>query len=357
MLIAIILVNVFIFLLSTGLTLPDTFQDIFGVIHTVSVVIFTLEYTLRVISCVYHPSGRFHNPVGGRIKYLVTPLMLIDLVAILPFYLGHPLGIDLIVLRLFRILSILKITHYSPALGVLRRVLRREAKTLLAIFLLMLVLLLVISTLIYLIEKHTSSNSFNSVFDAIWWAMATLSTVGYGDIVPTTTPGKIFGILIMMIGIGMFAIPTGILVTGFAQEAKRRDFIVVWNLVAKVPAFTHLRALEIANISSLLHLQTAMPGEVVFYKDDEADSMYFIVEGCVEAHFDAVKVTLYEGDFFGEVSLLFKKKRTGTVMAKTLTELLRLDKKDFDSFLESNHDIRDKITKIAEERIAREPGE
>jgi voltage-gated potassium channel len=350
---SLILLNVATFMLTSVDALYAEYKDAFELIKNTSIIIFAIEYALRIWSCPDHPSGLYCKPVSGRLRYFFTPLMLMDLLAILPFFLGLPQTIDLRILRLFRLLSILRITHHSPALGILATVLKRESKTFIAVFMLIVVLLFFASTLIYYIERATQPDAFASIPKAMWWGMATLTTVGYGDVVPLSVAGKVFGVLVMFIGVGMFAIPTGILVTSFAQEIKRKDFVVTWKLVARVPSFSRLNALEIAHISDLLRLRTAMPNEIIFHRGDVADSMYFIVAGEVEVDLEKQAIQLKGGDFFGEVSLLYKQRRTATVRAKTFVELLQLDARDFETLLESNQVLREKITTEAEERITR----
>jgi len=352
-LISLILLNVAAFILASVNSWHADYKDAFELVKNASIIIFAVEYALRIWSCPDHPSGLYCQPVSGRLRYLVTPLMMTDLLAILPFLLGLPPAIDLRFLRMFRLLSILRITHHSPALGILATVLKRESKTLVVVFMLIIVLLFFASTLIYYIERATQPDAFASIPRAMWWGMATLTTVGYGDVVPLSVAGKVFGVLVMFIGVGMFAIPTGILVAGFAQEIKRKDFVVTWKLVARVPSFSRLNALEISHISDLLRLHTAMPNEIIFHEGDLADSMYFIVAGEVEVDLEKQPIQLTGGDFFGEVSLLYKQRRTATVRAKTFVELLRLDVRDFETLLESNRVLREKITTEAEERITK----
>lgn len=279
--------------------------------------------------------------------------MLIDLLVIVPFWIGISGKADFRILRLFRLPEILRITHHSPVLGVMAIVLKRESKTLAAIFLIMAMLLFFSATAVYYLEHESQPDSFSSIPHAMWWAMSTLSTVGYGDVLPQGVAGKVFAMFVMFIGIGMFAVPTGILVSSFSQEMKRKDFIVIWKLVAQVPYFSRLNALEIAAISDLLRLHTAMQGEVIFHRGEVADSMYFIVAGEMEVKLDKETVRLNGGDFFGEVSLLYRTSRTATVAAKTVTELLRLEARDFETLLESNQTLREKIISQAETRIAR----
>lgn len=355
-LVALILINVVAFILESVDSFHAAWDTLFLWIKQVSLILFAVEFGLRVWSCPEHPTGLYRQPLTGRLRYLATPLMVIDAIVILALLLPAGRGVDLRFLRLFRLLGILRITHHSPALGILASVVKRESKTLAAIFILILILLLFTATAIWYIERQAQPEAFASIPRAMWWGISTLTTVGYGDIVPHSAAGKVFGALIMFIGIGMFAVPTGILVTGFVRETKRKDFIATWNLVARVPSFSRLNAMEVANIADLLRLHTAMPKEVIFRNQDVADCMYFIVAGEVEVDLGTETRRLHGGDFFGEVALLYKIRRTATVTARTFTELLRLDARDFETLLESNTALRDKIMAAAEQRVERHPG-
>lgn len=283
---------------------------------------------------------------------MIAPLMLTDLFALLPFYLNLITVVDFRLLRLFRLLGILNITRNSRALQLLVTVVRRESKTLVAIFLFIAVLLILISSVIYGIENTAQPETFASILHAMWWSMATLTTVGYGDAVPYTMFGKLFGMFVMFIGIAMFAVPTGILVSSFYQEVKRKDFIATWDMVAQIPFFAHLSASEIATITDLLRLHTVQAGEVIFRKGEKATSMYFIVSGEVEIVIDEKGTTKTGrgGDFFGEIGVLYKTKRTATVTAQTFSELLQLDARDIELFLESHPQLRKRILEQAEVR-------
>lgn len=353
--ISLIVVNIFGVILGS----IDSFYSRFGgyleLLKTVSIGIFSIEYILRVWVCCFHPSGLYRDPVMGRFRYMLSPLMIIDLIVILPFYLVSSLAVDLRILRLFRLLIFLRIIHSSRSLQILFTVVRREWKTLLALFLVMSSLLLTSASFIYFIERSTQPETFASIPHALWWAMATLTTVGYGDIVPVTAAGKIFGIIIMFIGIGSFAIPTGILVSSFSQEIKRKDFVATWNLVAQVPSFSRLNAQEIAGIIDLLTLRTAMPGEVIIRKGEIGDAMYFIVAGEIEVNLEPNSKRLRGGEFFGELALLYKTTRSATVTARTFVELLQLEARDLQTLLESNQQLRYRITAEAEERRASGP--
>lgn len=350
LLIVLIVCNIIAVIVESTMTEPAILVSRLKLFRTFSIAVFSIEYVLRLWSCVETRSGRLTNSVTERLQYATSPVMLTDLLAIAPLGFVIPGSPDLRVLRVFRMFRMIRLTYYSQPLEIMAAVLRREWKTMVAFFCIMSSLLLVAGTLMYFIERGAQPVAFGSIPHAIWWGMATLTTVGYGDVVPVTVIGKLFGALLMFIGIGMFALPTGILVSGFSQELKRKDFIATWNLVAQVPWFSRLNVVEIAAIVDMLHLSTAMPEQVIFKVGDGGDSMYFIVSGEVEITIGNHSKRECAGDFFGEIALLYHETRSATVVAKTFVELLRLDAGDMDTLLESNEQIRDQITLEARRR-------
>lgn len=188
-----------------------------------SVAVFSIEYLLRVWACVEDP--RYSRPLRGRLRYALTPLALVDLLAVLPFYLTF-LTVDLRmlrILRVFRLLRIVKFARYSRTLQIFGRVLLATRVQLLFTLMLMGVLLLLSASLMYAVEHTAQPEAFSSIPAAMWWAVATLTTVGYGDVYPVTAWGKFFGSLIAVFGIGMFALPTGVLGAAFLEEVRARD--------------------------------------------------------------------------------------------------------------------------------------
>jgi len=158
-------------------------------------------------------------------------------------------------LRVLRLLRVLKLARYVPALGLFAQVVRNERRPLIAALVVMPVLLLLNSAVMYAIERETQPQSFSSIPHVMWWCIVTMASVGYGDMTPLSTQGKVFGGFVMLLGIAMFAVPAGILATGFAAEIRKRDFVVTWQMVAKLPLFTRLDASRIAEIASLLKRQ------------------------------------------------------------------------------------------------------
>lgn len=315
-----------------------------------SVCVFTLEYVLRIWSCVEFPFAQGKAPWQVRLRYATRPLSLIDLLAIAPFYLSFFITIDLRALRIFRLFRLFKLARYSLAMQSLFAVISGERRALFGALLLMACLLLLSATGIYFAEHRAQPDKFGSVPQAMWWAVATLTTVGYGDVVPITLAGKIFGAIVMMFGLGMFALPIGIIATGFSRETSRRDFVITWSLVAKVPMFSKLDASDIAHLVNELSAVTFQKGEVIVRAGDDAHAMYFILSGRVAIEELVEPVTLEQGEFFGEMGLLERRKRSHTVRAETDCRLLRLDAPDFDRLMRDRPDLKETIVRTARER-------
>lgn len=220
--VALIVANVTAVVLATDASLYQTYQSLFDWFEVVSVAVFTLEYTLRLWTAPCNP--RFVG-AGGRVRFAASPMAIIDLVAILPFYLPMIIPLDLRILRMLRLLRIFrlfKLYRYSEALRMLERVIKAEKEALVVVGFVLLVLLILTATVMYFVEHTAQPEAISSIPMAMWWAVATLTTVGYGDVYPITPLGKLLGGFIAVLGIGMFALPAGILASAFGDEIRSR---------------------------------------------------------------------------------------------------------------------------------------
>nr|WP_274704479.1 ion transporter [Salinimicrobium profundisediminis] len=220
--ISLILLNILALVLESVIPIKQQYHEQFVLFETFSVLIFTLEYVLRVWSANVKP--KYSRSVIGNFKYACTPLAVIDLLAILPFYLPF-LGIDLRLLRMFRIFRVFrlfKIARYLTALELMERVLIKKKEELMVSLIFTVFLLLLASTLMYYVENEAQPEHFSSIPETMWWGIATLTTVGYGDMYPVTGLGQFLGGIIAIIGIGLFALPTGILAAGFSEEVSQK---------------------------------------------------------------------------------------------------------------------------------------
>lgn len=346
-LIILIVANVFAFAMGTVDSLATKHGTFFEWFNIFSVTIFTIEYLARIWCLVEYPHLKHVSPLKARIGYMFRPIAFIDLLAILPFYLGNIFGIDLRGLRILRLLRILKLARYSPAIETLGRAVYNERRALWGTLIIMICLILFSSTLMYLIEQDVQPEKFGSIPMAAWWAVSTLTTVGYGDAVPITAAGKLVGGVFMMLGLGMFALPIGILATGFSQEANRRQFVISWGMVSRVPVFHGLNPDTISSIMSMLKARTYTINQVVFKAGDPAEQMFFITSGEAKAETDDGVFVLKEGDYFGELALLEDRVHGGTVSAVTQLHVLELDKNDFQYLLSIHPEINQKIREEA----------
>lgn len=222
--VALILLNIVAMVLESVETIHNLAPGGFLWFEYFSVAVFSAEYVLRVWSCVEEP--KYRCPLRGRLRFALTPLALVDLSAILPFYLPF-VHADLRAMRMFRMVRIMrvmriaKLGRYSQSLQMLVRVLRSKGEQLASGVFILLILLVVGATLMYTAEKEAQPKVFSSIPAAMWWAAATLTTVGYGDMYPVTAVGKILGTITAMLGIGMFALPCAILGAGFIEELEQ----------------------------------------------------------------------------------------------------------------------------------------
>ena len=219
---ALIILNVLAVIFESVETWSVVHGPIFILFDTISVGLFTVEYLARLWSAVDLPSPRFRHPIWGRLRWAVTPMALIDLVAIAPFFLGIGLDMDLGVWRVLRILRILKLSRYSVALTVIADVVRQEVRSIGAMLVVFAVVVVLFGSLTYLAEHHAQPEVFRDIPSCLWWAVVTVTTLGYGDMVPITVLGKVLAAMTAITGLGMIALPSGFLASGFAEQLRMR---------------------------------------------------------------------------------------------------------------------------------------
>jgi voltage-gated potassium channel len=219
--IVLIILNVFAVMLETvpSIYLPN--RQFFHDFDVFSVAIFTAEYVLRVWSCNHE--DKYKHSFKGRLKYMLSPGALIDLLAILPFYLHAFVGFDLRMLRILRLMRffrLFRLTSYMKAAKLVTNVFKSKRNELILSFILLIFLIIIASCLVYFAEHNAQPDKFTSIPATVWWAVVTLTTVGYGDLVPITIAGKVFAAMILIAGVALFALPAGIITTGFLEEMK-----------------------------------------------------------------------------------------------------------------------------------------
>jgi voltage-gated potassium channel len=329
----------------------DRLGWLFRLIEALTVAVMLVEYALRLWVAPEREAIGAEAPWQARLRYATSFVGVVDLVAALPALLAMVVPIPADALRLLRLLRVMKLARYTPALALFAAVIRNESRTLLATFLVVLILLVLESAIMYVLEREAQPKVFASIPHTMWWAIVTIATVGYGDMFPITPAGRMFGGAVMVIGIALFAVPAGILATGFANEIRKRDFVVTWQTVAHVPLFAGLDAARIAEIARLLKPQVVPAQFVVVRRGDPADAMFFIMAGDVQVDVAPTPVRLGRGQYFGEIALIRDTVRTATVATLTECQLLSLDVADFRRLLENNPSLKATITRTAEERL------
>jgi voltage-gated potassium channel len=350
LIVAIVILDVLAMILASVPEYDARFGGLFTAIKVGAVIVFALEYLARLWSVVGH-SPRKLSPAQDRLEYVFSSLGLIDLLAFLPASVALFVG-DRTMLVLLGVLPFFKLVRYSPAMRSLLAALHAERRTLIGCLVILMGAVLVFASLLYAIEHDVQPDKFGTIPQAMWWAIVTLGTVGYGDVVPVTPLGKLVSVFAIVGGLTMIALPVAIISTAFADEIRRRDFVVTWGMLARVPLFSHLSATEISDIMRLLRARTIESGEILVRRGDAASSMYFITAGEVEIELPSQRVRLADGTFFGEIALLHRTKRSGTVTATRKTRLLALDAQDFHALIERMPALAAHVQKTAKARIA-----
>ena len=220
--IGLISLNVLAFSFETVYAISIPYKSHFNNFETFSSLIFTADYILRLWACTLRQ--RYRHPLWGRIKFAIRPLSIIDLLSILPFYLFLFFQ-DLVFIReihLLRLVRLLKISRYSSSIRTLGKVVSAKRNDLLSAIFTVFTLLMISASLVYFVEHAAQPELFPSIPASMWWSVVTLTSVGYGDVYPVTPIGKLLGGVIAVLGLGLVALPTGILASGFAEEVQQR---------------------------------------------------------------------------------------------------------------------------------------
>lgn len=219
-LIVLILVNTAAVLLESVRNVYLSYQGFFNALELFSIVVFSIEYLLRFWSIA--EKNPFESAWKNRWQWVLSGGALIDLLAILPAYINFFVHIDLRFLRILRLFRLLKLTRYFVSLQILLRVVEREKGSFQAVIFILLIMIVMAAAGVYVVENRAQPEVFSSIPASMWWAVVTLTTVGYGDVTPITSLGRFLGALITILGVGLAALPAGILANGLANELELR---------------------------------------------------------------------------------------------------------------------------------------
>ncbi|MBR0826742.1 ion transporter [Bradyrhizobium manausense] len=347
--IVVIVLDVLAMILASVPDIDARYDGVFTAVAVLSAIVFALEYAARLWTVAGH-TQRNASALSDRLSYVFSALGIIDLLAFLPAAIVLASGRHA-TLAALGVLPFFKLIRYSPAMRSLLAAVHAERRALIGCIVILIGVVLTFASLLYAIERDVQPDKLGTIPQAMWWAIVTLGTVGYGDVVPVTALGKFVSVFAIISGFAMIALPVAIISSAFAEEVRRRDFVVTWGMLARVPLFSHLSASEIADIMRLLRARTIEQGEILVRRGDAASSMYFITAGEVEIELPNQCVRLTDGTFFGEIALLHKTKRSGTVKATRKTRLLILDAQDFHALIERMPTLAAHVRKTAEARL------
>jgi voltage-gated potassium channel len=312
-------------------SLPDTVEHLLTIVIALVAVVFLIEYALRLWSAPESPRYGGLSERRARLAWGLSATGLIGLLAVVPAFAItlRAIRADSDIAAVFCILWILKLSVHAPAMTTLARVISNERATLASVLIIFVIVLVTAATATHFFERNEQPELFGNLPSSLWWAVVTLTTTGYGDIVPHTVGGRMVGSVVMVSGILVLALMTGILATGFAEEVRRREYLRVWDQVVKVPMFTELGTVTLSEIVGKLRVRYYPPRFVVVRRDEPGDSMFFISEGEVEVRLPRQPVRLGQGGFFGEMALLDRLPRSATIVTTQPTTLLVLYASDF----------------------------
>jgi voltage-gated potassium channel len=293
---------------------------------------------------------RFALKARRGLAYLLAARGMLDAACVLAVPIALLAGADSRTAWLLAVLWLVKVITGVPGLRQLRRVLVLESGPLLSVLAIFLIVLFLGSVAEYFLERDVQPATFGSIPAALWWAVVTLTTTGYGDVVPITPFGRMIAAMVMISGLGVFGLWTGILATGFAAETRRDNFLKTWESVSKVPFFASLGPSAIADVTHMLRTIDLPPRAMIIRKGQQGDCMYFIASGEVEVDLPGKKVQLGEGAFFGEMALLGNNTRNANITTTRLSKLLVLDLVDFRLLMARHPDLVETIDAEAKRR-------
>jgi voltage-gated potassium channel len=324
LLVTLIIANVAAVALETVQSIATRFDSFFRAFEYFSIAAYTAEYTARVWSSVEDPRIAARGPVKGRFAFAIRPLMIVDFLAFAPSYLVLVVPLDLRVLRIFRLLRLVKLARYSQALPALLAVVYAQRSALFASFILMLCVMCFSADLMHIAEGGVQPNVFGNMPEAMYWAITTLTTVGYGDKVPITPIGKLIAGVTEVSGLLLFALPIGILANGFVSDLYRRQFAITWSMIKRQPLLLGMDVQAVSEVFDALSAKLIREHTQIAVMGQTANVLYLIAGGQASLEGKTESYELEAGDVFGQESLEVGATFQFTVTARSEMRLLVL---------------------------------
>lgn len=325
LLIALILFNVVSSVLDTVPEINAAYDTFFDRAESVSLAIFAAEYLVRLWVAPENPIFAQQSSFSARLGWALSPPGLIDLLAIAPFVVSQLFDVDLRVIVLLRLLRFFKMARYSPGFNSLVAAVRSERHSLIACLLILISVVLTSSGLMYVLEHDAQPKIFGSIPDAMWWAAETVTTVGYGDVVPVTPAGRIVGVLTMITGLVMLALPAGIVASAFATTIARQNFVVTAGMLARTPLFAGMDAAAMLDILPNIATRSFERSMQIVHRGARAGSLYLVIDGEVEIEQHRHRHRLGPGEAFGGV---MGPQRDLSARSLTRVKVLQIDEHD-----------------------------
>jgi voltage-gated potassium channel len=343
LLITLIIANVVAVALETIPSIYARWHVFFSDFEKFSVGAYTIEYIVRMWSSVEDPRIAARGPVNGRISFALRPLMIVDLLAFAPSYLSFIFPIDLRVLRIFRLFRLVKLARYSHALPALLGVLYAERSALFASGILLVSTMCVTGEVMHLAEGDAQPKVFGTLPDAMYWAITTLTTVGYGDVVPITPLGKFIAGITEVLGLLLFALPIGIIANGFVSGLNRRRFAITWSTLKQQPLFDGFDVTAMTDLMESLKADIVPEHGQITLAGEPANALSLIVSGTARAESEDADDVLEEGAIIGPEALHHQASYAQTVTARTAVRVMVLSHEDLRRLARKNPLLRQRV--------------
>lgn len=353
-LVALILINVVGSVLDTVPSVNAVYADYFDRLEAFSLIVFSLEYFARLWAAPENPVHMHQSNLVARLAWMVSVPGLIDLLAIVPFVLGQLFNIDLHVIMLLRLFRFYKIARYSPGFNSLAMALKSERSALTACLVILFTMVLTSAGLMYVFEHEAQPDKFGSIPDAMWWAFATVTTVGYGDVIPMTLPGRIVGVITMITGLVMLALPAGIVASAFASNIARQNFIVTAGMLARMRLFDGMEMPSILAILPSIVTRTFERGTQIVQWGTRADALFLVVDGEVEVEQARRRRHIGPSHAFGGV---VGPQRDLSARALTRVKLMFIEARDVMELCRTLPDFAERLLTLAPNKLRRQQAE